>query len=198
MSEGFYSSRLRVHNIYDKKLKDYSFNYLDNFANDIHTEGGSSAIITESVDTQTGKRLTDHDDTKLFVSTTSSGKHFYESKDYPYQSDNLDQTLQRRISRLNQIQKGIKVQLSAAGHTMLQAGDIIQLKVGATSANTKDKYDMHHSGRYILTTLRHEFNLTGDPRHKLYMEACKDNVINSLPSAGVQYSNSGSTEKITT
>ena len=198
MSEGFYSSRLRVHNIYDKKLKDYSFNYLDNFANDIHTDGGSSAIITESVDTQTGKRLTDHEDTKLFVSTTSSGKHFYESKDYPYQSDNLDQTLQRRISRLNQIQKGIKVQLSAAGHTMLQAGDIIQLKVGATSANTKDKYDMHHSGRYILTTLRHEFNLTADPRHKLYMEACKDNVINALPSAGVQYSNSGSTEKITT
>ena len=57
MSEGFYSSKLRVHDIYDKKLKDYSFNYLDNFANDIHTEGGSSAIITESVDTQTGKRL---------------------------------------------------------------------------------------------------------------------------------------------
>ena len=56
MSEGFYSSRLRVHNIYDKKLKDYSFNYLDNFANDIHTEGGSSAIITESV--THNKRLT--------------------------------------------------------------------------------------------------------------------------------------------
>ena len=142
--------------------------------------------------------MSDHSETKLFVSTTSGGKHFYERQDYPYQSDNLDNTLQRRTSRLRQIDKGIKVQLSAAGHTMLQAGDVIQLKVGATSANTTEKYDMHHSGRYILTTLRHEFNLTADPRHKLYMEACKDNVINALPSAGVQYSNSGSTEKITT
>ena len=42
MSEGFYSSKLRVHNMY-KKLKDYDFNYLDNFANDIHTDGTSKS-----------------------------------------------------------------------------------------------------------------------------------------------------------
>lgn len=197
MSEGFYSSKLRVHNIYSKTLKDVDFNYLDNFTNDIHTDGTSKPIITESIDSQTGKRLSDHSETKLFVSTTSGGKHFYESQDYPYQSDNLDNTLQRRTSRLRQIDKGIKVQLSAAGHTMLQAGDIIQLKVGATSANTTEKYDMHHSGRYILTTLRHEFNLTADPRHKLYMEACKDSVVDALPSSGVQYQNNGSAERIT-
>ena len=138
MSEGFYSSRLRVHNIYDKKLKDYSFNYLDNFENDIHTEGGSSAIMSKSTDdTQTGKRLTDHDDTKLFVSTTSSGKHFYESKDYPYQSDNLINTIQRRISRFFQIDKGINVKSKSAWSHTIQAGDvIIQLKVGATSSQT--------------------------------------------------------------
>ena len=58
--------------------------------------------------------------------------------------------------------------------------------------NTTEKYDMHHSGRYILTTLRHEFNLTSDPRHKLYMECVKDSVIDALPSSGVQYQNNGS------
>ena len=114
MSEGFYSSKLRVHNIYDKKLKDYDFNYLDNFANDIHTEGGSSHHHRINVDTQTGKRrLTDHVIPNYLFRQQVVVNTFMKVKDYPYQSDNLDQTLQRRISRLNQIQKGIKVQLSA-------------------------------------------------------------------------------------
>jgi len=195
MSEGFYSSRLRVHNIYDKKLKDYSFNYLDNFANDIHTDGGSSAIITESVDTQTGKRLTDHDDTKLFVSTTSDGKHFYESKDYPYQSDNLINTMQRRISRFFQIDKGIKCQVKVPGQTSIQAGDVITMKIGATSSQTDDSIDKQVSGRHIITTLRHEFNLTGDPRHQIYMETIKDGLVDGFPDNGVVYSNSGTSQK---
>ena len=142
--------------------------------------------------------MSEYPDTKLFVSTTSSGKHFYESKDYPYQSDNLDQTLQRRTSRFRQIEKGIKTQMKVPGQTSIQAGDVVTLQVGATSAQTGDALDKQVSGRHIITTLRHEFNLTGDPRHQMYMETIKDGLVDGFPEDGVVYSNNGTSEKQTT
>ena len=197
MNQGFYSSRLRVHDVYNKTLKDYDFSYLENFENDIHTEG-TQPLISKSTDAASGKNLSEYPDTKLFVSTTSSGKHFYESKDYPYQSDNLDQTLQRRTSRFRQIEKGIKTQMKVPGQTSIQAGDVVTLQVGATSAQTGDALDKQVSGRHIITTLRHEFNLTGDPRHQMYMETIKDGLVDGFPEDGVVYSNNGTSEKQTT
>ena len=88
---------------------------------------------------RTQKGLSEYPDTKLYVSTTSATKHFYESQDYPYQSDNLDKTLQRRKSRMRQLKRGIKVQLQVPGQTYSQAGDIVELQIGQTSANTGDK-----------------------------------------------------------
>ena len=35
-SNGFYSSKLRVHDLYNKTVKDYDFSYLDNFDQDTH------------------------------------------------------------------------------------------------------------------------------------------------------------------
>ena len=115
MNSGFYSSRLKVHDVYNKTLKDYDFSYLENFENDIHTEGTEPSCLNQQM--QYRKNLSEYPDTKLYVSTTSDGKHFYESKDYPYQSDNLINTMQRRLSRFFQIDKGIKCQVKVPGQT---------------------------------------------------------------------------------
>ena len=195
MSEGFYSSKLRVHDLYNKTLKDYDFSYLENFEKDTHTDG-ASPIISKSTDARTQKSLVDYPDTKLYVSTTSATKHFYESEDYPYQSDNLEKTLQRRKSRIRQLQRGIKLQVQTPGNTYIQAGDIVELNIGATSANTKDNIDKQLSGKHLVTTIRHEFNMGADPRHKLYMETVKDSLEEEFSSAGPQYSNTGSAQRI--
>ena len=47
---------------------------------------------------------------------------------------------------------------------------------------------MHHSGRYISQTLRHEFNLKQTHDTNFTWKACKD-VVDALPSSGVQYQN---------
>lgn len=195
MSEGFYSSKLRVHDLYNKTLKDYDFNYLENFEKDTHTDG-ASPIISKASDARTQKGLTEYPDTKLYVSTTSATKHFYESKDYPYQSDNLERTLQRRKSRMRQLQRGIKLQVKAPGQTYIQAGDIVQLDIGSSSASTSDKLDKQLSGKHLVTTIRHEFNMGADPRHQLYLETVKDSLEEDFPSTGPQYSNTGSAKRI--
>ena len=103
--------------------------------------------------------------------------------------------MQRRISRFFQIDKGIKCQVKVPGQTTIQAGDVITLSVGATSSQTDDSIDKQVSGRHIITTLRHEFNLTGDPRHQIYMETIKDGLVDGFPDSGVVYSNSGTSQK---
>jgi hypothetical protein len=195
MSKGFYSSKLRVHDLYNKTVKDFDYSYLDEFDKDTHTDG-DSPIISKSSDARTQKKLTDYPDTKLFVSTTSATKHFQEGDEYPYQSDNLDKTLQRRMSRLRQLNRGIKLQLEVPGQTFIEAGNIVQLEIGSSSANTGDKLDKQLSGKHLVTTIRHEFTIGSDPRHRIYMETVKDSLEEDFPSAGPQYSNTGSAEKI--
>ena len=195
MSEGFYSSKLRVHDLYNKTLKDYDFNYLENFEKDTHTDG-KSPIISKATDARTQKSLVDYPDTKLYVSTTSATKHFYETEDYPYQSDNLEKTLQRRKSRMRQFERGIKLQIQVPGQTYSQAGDIIELNIAASSSGTEDKLDKQLSGKHLVTTIRHEFKMGADPRHQIYMETVKDSLEEEYPSSGPQYSNTGSAKRI--
>ena len=182
---------LKVHDVYNKTLKDYDFSYLENFENDIHTEG-TEPLMSKSTDAISGKNLSEYPDTKLYVSTTSDGKHFYESKDYPYQSDNLINTMQRRISRFSKSTRVLNVK-SKCGQTTIQAGDVITLS-WCTSSQTDDSIDKQVSGRHIITTLRHEFNLTGDPRHQMYMETIKDGLWTDSRK-WVVYSNSGTAQK---
>ena len=194
-NHGFYSSKLRVHDLYNKTVKDYDFSYLDNFDQDTHT-AGNSPLISKSKDARTGKDLSEYSDARLFVTTTSAAKHFYESESYPYQGDNYEKTLQRRMSRVTQLKRGIKVNFLAPGQTYLQAGDTVELNIENTSATTADKKDKQLAGKYLVTALRHEFQ-TSDPRHTIYVEAVKDSLKEDLPSTGAQYSNTAPAEKIT-
>ena len=157
-SNGFYSSKLRVHDLYNKTVKDYDFSYLDNFDQDTHTAWRLPTHI-KIERCRTGKDLSEYPDTRLFVTTTSAAKHFYESESYPYQGDNYEKTLQRRMSRITQLKRGIKVNfLALKAQTYLQAGDTVELNIENTSGTTDDKKDKQLAGKYLVTALRHEFS----------------------------------------
>ena len=96
-----------THDVYNKRLDLYKYDYLSNFDRDIHPDNGESRpIISEAKDPDNGKSLTDHEDTKLFVISTASGYSFSEGTNYPYQSDNQSQTLQRKKARKEQFENG--------------------------------------------------------------------------------------------
>ena len=97
---------------------------------------------------------------------------------------------------MRQFERGIKLQIQVPGQTYSQAGDIIELNIAASSSGTEDKLDKQLSGKHLVTTIRHEFKMGADPRHQIYMETVKDSLEEDFPSAGVQYSNTGSAEKV--
>lgn len=187
LNSGMISSKLITHDVYNKRVDLYKYDYLDNFDRDVHPDNGESTpIISESKDPDTFKSLTENEDTKLFVVSTASGYSFEEGGNYPYQSDNKNQTLQRKVARKQQFENGYILNLEINGQTFIQAGDKINLEIGASSTLTDDKDDAQLSGNYIVTHLRHTFTKSQELKHKIVMQIAKDSgKSNPLPTAGV-------------
>ena len=191
LNSGMISSKLITHDVYNKRVDLYKYDYLSNFDRDIHPDNGESTpIISEAKDPDTLKSLTDYEDTKLFVVSTASGYSFEESGNYPYQSDNLNQTLQRKRARKQQFENGTILNIEVNGQTFIQAGDKVNLQIGATSAVTDTKDDVQLTGNYIVTHLRHTFTKSQQLKHKIVMQVAKDSgKANKLPDAGIPQSN---------
>ena len=191
LNSGMISSKLITHDVYNKRVDLYKYDYLSNFDRDIHPDNGESTpIISEAKDPDTLKSLTDYEDTKLFVVSTASGYSFEESGNYPYQSDNLNQTLQRKRARKQQFENGTILNIEVNGQTFIQAGDKVNLQIGATSAVTDTKDDVQLTGNYIVTHLRHTFTKSQQIKHKIVMQVAKDSgKANKLPDAGIPQSN---------
>lgn len=191
LNSGMISSKLITHDVYNKRVDLYKYDYLDNFDRDIHPDNGEATpIISTAKDPDNQKSLTEHEDTKLFVVSTASGYSFAEGTNYPYQSDNKTQTLQRKISRKHQFENGIILNVEVNGQTFIQAGDKISLEIGATSSITDDKEDKQLSGNYIITHLRHTFTKSQQLKHKIVMQVAKDSgKSNPLPNSGIQQNN---------
>jgi len=191
LNEGTYSSELKVHDIFNKNIKSYTYNYLGQYDKDTHTS--INPTISSSTDRVDNKNICDHKNSKLFVTTTSADKSFYdsESKSYPYQSDNYENIIQRRKSRINQIKDSYMLTLDVAGQTFLQSGDTVDITIGSTTTLSDQKFDTNYSGKYLITAISHNFTIGSDRRHKIQMQVAKDSLVSKLPSAGVDYEDFG-------
>lgn len=191
LNSGMISSKLITHDVYNKRLDLYKYDYLSNFDRDIHPDNGESRpIISEAKDPDNGKSLTDHEDTKLFVISTASGYSFSEGTNYPYQSDNQSQTLQRKKARKEQFENGSILNIEVNGQTFIQAGDKVNLEITANSAVSDEREDKQLSGNYIVTHLRHTFTKSQQLKHKITMQVAKDSGKGEyLPSSGIPQNN---------
>ncbi len=187
MRNGAYSSKLITHDVYNKKLNTYKYDYLSNFDKDIHPDNGESKpIISRAIDPDLNKSITEHEDTKLYVVSTASGYSFSEGENYPYQSDNLNRTLQRRKGRIQQFGGGIILNLEIAGNTAIKVGDKIGVEINNQSNVDGEDIDKELSGNFIVTTLRHVFTQSKQLKHKIVMQVMKDSRLgDTLPSNGI-------------
>ena len=185
---GMYSGRLKIHDIFNKTISDNQYNYLDDFAFDTHVNDavgrGNYPLVSQSVNNR-DERISDFPDAALHVSSTTSATLYSEVGAYPYQSDNIENWLLRRQSRLAQFDNALKITMQVPGVTHMQVGDVIQVNVLNKSSLSDEKFDKYYSGRYIISKLRHEFQIGGDTKHTIYMEVTRDNVSTQIPSVGV-------------
>ena len=193
--EGMLSSNIKIHDIYNKKINYFTYNYFDEFDKDIHLE--DKPYISESKDKLSNKGLADYSNAMNFVTITSNGKSFDEPDNYPYAPDDLEKIVMRRNSRLRQFQNSITLNMMIPGNTFIKAGDVLDIKIGASSTVTDRTDDPNYTGKYLITNIRHTFNNgLKEVRHTINMTVVKDSVNYEYPNNFVQYENKGTKETI--
>tara|TARA_B100000941_G_scaffold285410_1_gene257426 strand:- start:155 stop:1522 length:1368 start_codon:yes stop_codon:yes gene_type:complete len=195
--EGMLSSNIKVHDIYNKKINYFTYNYFDEFDNDTHLE--KKPFISEAKDKLSNKGLADYSNAMNFVTITSNGKSFDEPDNYPYAPDDLEKIIMRRNSRLRQFQNSVTLNMTVPGNTSIQAGDVLHISIGASSTVTDRTDDPNYTGKYLITKIRHTFNNgLKEVRHTINMTVVKDSVDYDYPNNFVQYENKGTKETILT
>tara|TARA_B100000989_G_scaffold46738_1_gene30273 strand:- start:97 stop:1464 length:1368 start_codon:yes stop_codon:yes gene_type:complete len=195
--EGMLSSNIKVHDIYNKKINYFTYNYFDEFDNDTHLE--KKPFISEAKDKLSEKGLADYSNAMNFVTITSNGKSFDEPDNYPYTPDDLEKIVMRRNSRIRQFQNSITLNMTVPGNTSIQAGDVLHISIGASSTVTDRTDDPNYTGKYLITKIRHTFNNgLKEVRHTINMTVVKDSVDYEYPNNFVQYENKGTKETILT
>ena len=145
----------------------------------------------------TNKNYADYSDSMNFVTITSNGKSFDEGNNYPYAPDELEKIVMRRNSRIRQFENSITLNMTVPGNTNIQAGDIIDVTIGASSTVTSITDDPNFSGRYLITKIRHNFNNSlEEVTHVINMTVVKDSVDYDYPNNFVKYENKGTKETV--
>ena len=192
---GMYGSKHTIHDLYNKSVSTRTYNYHKDFDKDTHLN--AQPLASESIDRVTTKSISDYNDTVNFVTITTSGKAFEENSNYTFGSDNLGQIISRRTSRLRQLQNGISLNIEVPGNTFIQAGDTIDITIGASSTVTNRKNDPNLSGKFLITNISHDFVEDKETKHTMLMTVIKDSTINQYPNGTVSYENRTKPEEIT-
>jgi hypothetical protein len=95
------------------------------------------------------------------------------------------QLVATKLSQHNQIANSSVLKITMPGHSYLQAGDVIKFELPAVEKGKGTlrgkRVDEHHSGRYLITSLRH---MVQDNQYKMALECIKDSVYERIPSSG--------------
>lgn len=190
--DGRFASKLITHDLTSKSYQTHIYNYLDNFNNEPTIEATHSKAMNNptddhpsvsdiSVDSEGFLRISDFPHRTFVQPTSTSG-----GKDNIY-PDNLNQMpytphatetwLQERLARGKRLTHTMSVDMQVPGNTFLHAGDVVQINLPShTSTNTEDKMDPYSTGKYLISSLHHSFNV-GDDLHSLNLTCVKDSVL---------------------
>ena len=191
---GMFASTLYHHDIFNKTLNKYEFDYLkDGYSKRNHTDQGfrSGPIISETkVDDK--NTITEFPESRIFVHSSAGAELYNEGTSLasltPYTDNNADEWLQEAWSR--DLEKDFfTIKLDVWGNTDIMIGDIIDLIIPSNSMKSqgeKEPQDPILSGRYLITKLHHQVNIN-EQMHTMTISAMKDSVMRAVPKKAIRY-----------
>ena len=189
---GTYGHRVITHNIYNKSYKIDDYHYHNQFDESNHLDGNNPAIVDSPIDWDTTnttpprhKGISDYPESRVSVQPTSQFLHGEDTGNFGTNVEDDGKFEGSRISQLNQVVAGTKLQMIIKGQSYLSAGDLIEFNVRAIDhKNLNGNYDAQYSGRYIVTAIRHR---TTDTDYQQHIECAKDSVFNPFVTENKQY-----------
>ena len=186
---GVLASKLIVHNIYSKSFREYTYNYFDSFGDEKHItsyhEGNQFPIFSDVTIEKDGSRSSDFP-ARTFLSSISEGEtdtnNTTSDGTEPFVAPDPQNTLQERSSTVNQLEKGLILNISTHGNTSVNAGDIVRLDiplVAAIKTSKNRQNDRFYQGVFIIKRIKHEFDF-GLKKHGSVLTLAKDSLSEKL------------------
>ena len=193
---GVLGSKLIVHNIYSKSYEDYTYNYFDNFDNEKHItsyHGGSQHPIFSDVSIEKGGARSSDFPTRTYLASISAGETDVNNTTVdgtePFFASDPQNTLQERQSTMHQLEKGLLINISIFGNTVISAGDVVNVDIPLVAAfKTKQNRssDRFYSGPFLVKRVTHNFNF-GVKKHSCILTLVKDSLPEKLEGPKDQY-----------
>jgi hypothetical protein len=186
---GVLGSKLIVHNIYSKSFNEYHYNYFDRFDGEQHITSFHNKkqypIFSDVSIEKSGARSSDFP-SRTYLSSISMGEtdtnNTTSDGTEPFAAADPQNSLQERASTMNQLDKGLVINIATHGNTTINAGDIVKLDVphiAAYKTGAKPKNDRFYQGVFMIKRIKHEFNFA-DKKHKSYITLVKDSLETKL------------------
>ena len=178
LNKGLFANHLITHDIYNKKITTFNYDYHAEYEAHYHTEGMTKTGFIKPIAyyEDTGKHLSDFPMAKLMNVVDTKKVH----NDYEFTPP--EDILPNKVSQRAQMANN-HLLLTVPGQTRMNVGNIItfnlplQQKVAHDQAQQTNPY---YSGRYLMLSLKHKFDIPNQ-KHTMNIRAVKDSVMNDLP-----------------
>ena len=189
---GVFGSKLISHNIYTKSFEEYTYNYFDNFENEKHIlsyHGGGFPIFSETTIERKAKSRVSDFPSRTFLTSVSKFETDKNNTEIngtePHDAFDPENSIQERESTLNQLERGILINIIVHGNTMVNAGDVVEIDIPLTTAfQMLDEEiggsDRFYSGVFLIKEIKHSFDF-GEKKHKSILTLVKDSLPIKLP-----------------
>ena len=184
---GMLSSTLYYHDIFNKNIQKFEYDYNDTFnkRNKTNQENkGVGTLIPQSkID---DKVISEYANSKIFVHPTASENLHTEGTD-----NNAEEWLQESNSRKLQ-RDYFTLKIETYGNTDVMCGDMINVQIPSNkplpnnASSASEVMDPLLSGRYMVTSIRHKVT-PEQSMHSMVMTVMKDSLENATPVVEVNY-----------
>lgn len=182
LNKGLFANKLITHDIYNKRITEFNYDYHEQFGEHYHTEHNDGAksdtkfMKPLAYYEDTGKHLSDFPMAKLMNLVDTKAVH----NDYEFTSP--EDILPNRVSQRAQMANN-HLLLSVPGQTRMNVGNIITFNLPLQRQVAHDKAqetNPYYSGRYLMLVLKHSFDIPNQ-KHTMNIRAVKDSTMTDLP-----------------
>ena len=179
-----YSSTLLTHDIFNKNLQKYEYNYSRTHAsrNTSYQNGGP---VVPDIKLNDEDPLTEQYNSRTFLHST--GKSLFEEGGVIH--NNSDNWLQESVARYVERVSHFTLKLETYGNSDLMVGDMINVIIPANKPlyeSGSGSIDHFLSGRYMITNINHLI-VPSKKSHRMFMYVMKDSMYDPLPLEDTKY-----------
>ena len=184
MKNGMYSSTLLTHDIFNKNLQKYEYNYSRTHAsrNTSYQNGGP---VVPDIKLNDEDPLTEQYNSRTYLHST--GKSLFEEGGVIH--NNSDNWLQESVARYVERVSHFTLKIETYGNTDLMVGDMINVIIPSNKPlyeSGSGSIDHFLSGRYMITNINHLI-VPSKKSHRMFMYVMKDSMYNPLPLEDTKY-----------